>query len=277
MDNQNSGCGLILALMALGLVVAFWQVLLSGLLVVGVITLTIKLVAAHRYATLRSLVSAADQRFAGDVCRLDEHFAIVEQIRAEGSTAQPRIQILTARISKDGEDFTTTREQRSLMPPGDLNSLASNLAFSRLLQQNGIEMVNDLSVEAKAAKAAMTCIAELDWSRTAANKMNGLIRSAHGTLTKAQGNELLEPSIPQLNQALTAFRSEGQKLENYLDECSTMLRKLDDFLSVPAAIRPILSFDLDNLFDPSRFKELEASFKEVVTLNDVFRELSQDP
>jgi len=55
-----------------------------------------------------------------------------------------------------------------------------------------------------------------------------------------------------------------------------MVRKLQDFLSVPEAIRPILSFDLDQLYDPQRFSELEQSFSEVVLLNDAFRELSRD-
>ena len=55
-----------------------------------------------------------------------------------------------------------------------------------------------------------------------------------------------------------------------------MLRKLNDFLSVPASIRPILTFDLDQLFDPQRFSDLERSFSEVVLLNDAFRQLSED-
>jgi hypothetical protein len=53
-----------------------------------------------------------------------------------------------------------------------------------------------------------------------------------------------------------------------------MLAKLHDFLSVPEAIRPILQFDLDQLFDPQRLVDLEQSFAEVVQLNDAFRELS---
>ena len=55
-----------------------------------------------------------------------------------------------------------------------------------------------------------------------------------------------------------------------------MLRKLHDFLSVPEAIRPILNFDLDHLFDPARIKELEVSFEEVVQLNEAYRSLSRD-
>jgi hypothetical protein len=45
---------------------------------------------------------------------------------------------------------------------------------------------------------------------------------------------------------------------------------------VPDGIRPILNFDLDLLFDPQRFSELEQSFSEVVLLNDAFRQLSKN-
>ncbi len=53
-----------------------------------------------------------------------------------------------------------------------------------------------------------------------------------------------------------------------------MARKLVDFLSVPEAIRPILTFDLEQLVDPGRLTTLQQSFQEVVLLNDTFRELS---
>jgi hypothetical protein len=53
-----------------------------------------------------------------------------------------------------------------------------------------------------------------------------------------------------------------------------MLGKLHDYLSVPEAIRPILEFDLDQLFDPHRLADLEQSFTEVVQLNDAFRQLA---
>ncbi|MEB3265181.1 MAG: hypothetical protein VKN13_01040 [Cyanobacteriota bacterium] len=38
-----------------------------------------------------------------------------------------------------------------------------------------------------------------------------------------------------------------------------MLRKLNDFLSVPETIRPILNFDLNHVFDAGRFQQLEDS------------------
>jgi hypothetical protein len=75
---------------------------------------------------------------------------------------------------------------------------------------------------------------------------------------------------------LDAFNGEREKLQQANRNAAEMLRKLHDFLSVPAGIRPILNFDFDQLFNPQRFSDLEQSFSEVVLLNDAFRQLSED-
>jgi hypothetical protein len=75
---------------------------------------------------------------------------------------------------------------------------------------------------------------------------------------------------------LNAFNGEREKLQQANRNAGEMLRKLHDFLSVPAGIRPILNFDFDQLFDPQRFSALEQSFTDVVLLNEAFQELSRD-
>ena len=77
-------------------------------------------------------------------------------------------------------------------------------------------------------------------------------------------------------EALEAFEGEQRKCLQLRRESEAMLRKLNDFLNVPESLRPILSFDLDQLVDPSRLGDLQASFQEVVTLNDTYRDLSQE-
>ena len=79
-----------------------------------------------------------------------------------------------------------------------------------------------------------------------------------------------------MQQALTAFEAEENKLQQAHASAAEMLRKLNDFLSVPASIRPILNFDFDQLFNPQLFSALEEWFSEVVLLNDAFRQLSED-
>ena len=63
-----------------------------------------------------------------------------------------------------------------------------------------------------------------------------------------------------------SFEEERQRLSGYLSESRSMLRKLRDSLIVPATFRPILSVDLDQLFDRGRLQWLGQSFQEVVTL-----------
>lgn len=189
--------------------------------------------------------------------------------------AQPRI-ALTLELIDDGADAAELETiQRCLNPPAVLSGLRSNSGVARFLQANGITMVGDLAVEARATRAALECLREVAWTRAALDTLRQLHQAAAQTLAKAQGNELLEPSIPQLEEALSAFETEAAKLQVALAESRGMVRKLHDFLQVPEGIRPILSFDLDPVFDPARLKQLEQSFDEVVLLNDAFRELSR--
>ena len=168
------------------------------------------------------------------------------------------------------------RDVHRLTPPVDLRGIASNLGFADFLKGQGITMVNDLAVEAKATHAAINCLREADWARQSLQTMAEMITSTRDTLAKARGNELLEPAIPQLEEALGTFTREEDKLTSHLQDSLRMLGKLHDFLGVPEKLRPILTFDLDGLFDPARRSDLEASFQEVVSLNQAFGDLSGD-
>jgi hypothetical protein len=225
MAKQNAlGCAILLALIGLVLVLAYWQFLLTVLAVVAVVAivaLVANLVQAQRLARLKTVVESAHRRFAGDVCRWSDRYGLLEAIETTSSPAPTRIKVKL--LALGNEDGTLALNQASvpLVPPADLGTIASNL-------------------------------------------------------TMAKGNELLEPSIPQLQQALSTFEEEQERLSGYLKESLSMLRKLNDFLSVPETIRPILNFDLDHVFDPGRFQQLEDPFQEVVTLNAVFQDLSRD-
>ena len=275
MADQNSGssagCALILVLLAL----AFWPVVLAGLVVLGVLGLIVYAVAAQRFQQLRAITLAAQRRFAGDVCLVEGCYGEVRQIELQGQATQPRIVVWAALIVDGADGPQTDSRVWRLTPPADLGPLRSNAGVARFLEAHGLGMVGDLAVEAKATRAALECLREVDWTRQALETLQQLNRSAATTLAKAQGNELLEPSIPQLQEALAAFSREERKLQEALAESRAMLRKLHDFLGVPEGIRPILNFDLDQLFDPQRLQDLEQSFEEVVQLNDAFRELSR--
>lgn len=291
-SNDGCGCGLLLALFGLGLFLAYWPLFLAAaLLVISVLALAGLAGAwgnSRQRLRLQGVADAAQRRFAGDICRLGERHALLEAIVPEpfgapASTGPPRLtlqlQILEEQSPEGGDlqQLEVRQERRGLpIPPAEMGALASMSAFARFLERQGIVMVNDLAVEAKATRAALQCARERHWAQTSQQTLQQLITSTRSTLAKARGNELLEPSIPQLQQALRAFEEERSKLQQHAQQSDAMLRKLHDFLSVPDSIRPILNFDLDSLFDPSRLKDLEASFEEVVQLNEAYHALSRD-
>ena len=275
-SNASEGWGGLLLVGGLVVALIYWKIVLSLLLVVGIVAGLITLAQALRVARLRSIAGTAQRRFAGDVCRIDERFALVEAIDSEGNARQARLLLHIATIEPRDGALALVRHVQRLTPPADLRCIASNLSFADFLEGQGITMVNDLAVEAKATQAAITCLREAEWARQSLQTMAELIGSTRDTLAKAQGNELLEPAIPQLEEALAAFSREENKLAGHQQDAARMLGKLHDFLSVPEALRPILNFDLDGLFDPARRRDLEASFQEVVSLNQAFGELSRD-
>ncbi|MFY7696215.1 MAG: hypothetical protein ACOVQK_07685, partial [Cyanobium sp.] len=134
-----------------------------------------------------------------------------------------------------------------------------------------------LSVEAKAVRAAMEALRDRDRTQRALARLAELQTDVDATLALAPGNELLQPSVPQLEQARERFAAEESRLRQAQISTDTLLRKLHDFLQVPENIQPILNFDLDALLaeldDPTRFSELEALFSEVVELNAIYRQL----
>jgi hypothetical protein len=207
---------------------------------------------------------------------LQQRFGVIDAISVGGDLHAPRIEVLCRTVAPDDAAGPAGVITTSLSPPVELSRLRASSGIATWLQSAGITLLDDLSVEAKAVRAAMTCIKEQQWTTDALTKLAGLMAALVETLEKAEGNELLESAIPQLQQALFAFEAEEQKLQQAHHSAAEMLRKLTDFLSVPASIRPILSFDLDLLFDPQRFSALEQSFAEVVLLNDAFRQLSAD-
>ena len=85
-------------------------------------------------------------------------------------------------------------------------------------------------------RTAIACLKERHLNADALTKLAGLLSALLETLEKAEG---YESPIPQLQQALTAFEAEEYKLRQAHASAAEMLRKPNDFLSVPASIRPI--------------------------------------
>jgi hypothetical protein len=278
--QQNNGCGTgclgLLALVALGFVLAFWQIFLIAAVLVAAISAVVYAALLYNQQQLKLVVQQAGRRLQHEPCMLQQRFGVIDSISVAGDLYAPRIEVLCCTVMPDAADGSAGVITASLSQPWQLSRLGTASGVAAWLQSAGITLLDQLSVEAKAVRAAMVCIKEQQWTTSALTKLDGLITSLEDTLAKSEGNELLESAIPQFQQALTAFATEQQKLQQSHHSATEMLRKLTDFLNVPASIRPILTFDLDQLFDPQHFAELEQSFSEVVALNDAFRQLSAD-
>ena len=280
MAQQNNGCGIgcggLLALLALGFVLAYWHFCLIAAVLVAAIAAVVYAALLHNQQQLKLLMQQVEQRFRHDPCMVQQRFGAIDSLNVAGDLYTPRINVVCRTVDSDSNERHSSVISTSISPPVERSRLRAASGVTTWLQSAGITMLDDLSVEAKAVRAAMACLKERHWTADALTKLAGLTSALVETLEKAEGNELLESAIPQLQQALTAFEAEEYKLQQAHASAAEMLRKLNDFLSVPASIRPILTFDLDQLFDPQRFSDLEQSFSEVVLLNDAFRQLSED-
>jgi hypothetical protein len=272
--NSATGCGALLALVGLLVVIAYWRFFLLVAVAVGAVLLVASLVRQQTLRRLRLIAAAAHRRFAGNVFRFGDRYGVIEAIQVAVPPAPLALEVQSLELEEEDGVVRLSTTHRRLPPPADLSQLAGNSAIARFLAAAAITEVNDLSVEARATQAAIECLREISWTEGAIEKLTELLGSTRRTLAKARGNELLEPSIPQLQKALAAFDAEESKLRQARADARAMARKLVDFLSDPEAIRPILSFDLEQLVDPGRLAALEQSFQEVVLLNDTFRELS---
>jgi hypothetical protein len=275
-QNTGCGCGTLIGLAAVGFVLAYWQAFLVAALLILAIAAVVYAVLLQNQQQLLALVQAADRRVRHDPCRVRDCFGVIQSLTLAGDFQTPRIDVRCQTIQSGGGSLGSGEVCLSLSPPAERLQLHSSAGVTHWLRSGGVSKLDDLSVEAKAVKAAMECLRERDWTHQALDKLHELRSSVIDTLAKAKGNELLEAAIPQLQQALAAFNDERDKLQEANRNAAEMLRKLHDFLSVPDGMRPILTFDFDQLFDPQRFSALEQSFADVVLLNDAFRELSKD-
>lgn len=276
LTGSGAGCGCLLSLIALGFLLAYWPLFLVLALLFLVIVGVTSAVMEQNKRQLQVLVELANQRVRNDPCQVQKCFGMIHSISLAGDLATPRLDIRCC-ILVDNEGQLEGEDRRiSLSPPAERQQLRIGSGIRRWLAAGGITLLEDLSVEAKATRAAMECIREREWTKDALTKLEELHSSVIETLAKAKGNELLESAIPQLQQALRVFKAEHTKLLEATNSTDEMLHKLHDFLSVPEGIRSILNFDLDQLYDPARFAELEQSFSEVVVLNETFRQLSRD-
>lgn len=259
-----------------GLIVSYWHFFLVFALVVAAVSGVAYAFALSNRLQAKELADLLDKRLSQSPCNARGRIGVINSVCLAGDLRYPRIDIACTTLDRVDGAVVDSIFCISLGPISSRSLQASSNALEAWLSGGGIFLLGDLSVEAKAVRASMDCLQELEWIAGALAKLENLSRSVTQTLSKSAGNELLESSIPQLEQALASFDSEGQRLHEARQNAFDLLGKLYDFVSVPEGIRSILNFDLDQVFEGRRLEALEQSFSEVVALNNAFRDLSRD-
>jgi hypothetical protein len=282
--GQPGGRNGLLLVLGLGFAGIFWQtsliLALVGLALAGV-GLIVWLLATplrrQQRQALQSLVAAADERYRQDPCRFQGGFGTIQALQLNDAAQPPRIEVLCRTLADTSDGLVPTDHRIPLTPGNAFDPPRTPRQVGTLMAQQGVTLLADLSVEAKAVRAAMEALRERDLTQRALARLAELQADVDATLALAPGNELLQPSVPQLQQARERFATEEIRLREAHTSSDTILRKLHDFLQVPADIQPILNFDLDALVaeldDPTRYADLEELFSEVVELNAIYRQL----
>lgn len=276
MDKPEEGKGClitVLVLFGLGLIVRFWAVFI----VVGLIALAFWCLRAYgeQASLLQAEIWAIRQRRA--ICRYGERHGRISDFSFNTARGQREL-VLSLKLFEDDElEARIVNESLALQIQTSLTQSEAQIgaAFRRLLKENNLELVNDVSVEAQAVRAAEEWFAELQWSREALERLRQMAADVESTLELAPGNALLEPAIPQLEDNQQRISKEWTQIREAMQESRYYSKQLVEFLSVPESVRRMLNFDPQSFRSTHRLQELRQGFEDLVLLNDTFRELSK--
>jgi hypothetical protein len=276
-QDSAQGC-LVLVALLVGLVLALAQPwLLLPLLLLALVGGSLLLHWGTGYRQrLEQLVQRMGKELANSPCGYGNRLGMIEGAMVLGPPLSPQVVIRLVLFDAESQWRQMPLEVVVLPPPRGLSRFTSSRAWEPYLQGAGILLLPELSVEAKATSAAVDCMRQARWSERALERLDALLQPLLQTIENAHGNELLEPSLPQLQRAQAAFKEEERKLQEALAGSLAMLENLREFLTVPEAIRPILNFDLDDLLDPQQFNDVRCSYEEVVVLQESYRQLLEE-
>ena len=261
------------ALVALPILIALWPLFLIG----GLLALGVWGVIAYRDLMVVHDATAWADPLLGRICRLGHHHGLIKQLQVRGEWGKRQL-VLDLKLL-EGDDTDARLFDRDIhLPlsqhPGSMANVGLAASLRRRMREQDFELINHLAVEAQAMQSAIGWIEELNWSRQALTTLGQMEMDVQETLDLAPGNALLEPAIPQLQEAQRRIHAERSQIEEGLDEALDRSQQLAEFLTVPASVRRILNFDPTSFDNRTRLKDLRRSFNDLVLLNDTFRKLS---
>ena len=174
LTGSGAGCGCLLSLIALGFLLAYWPLFLVLALLFLVIVGVTSAVMEQNKRQLQVLVEFANQRVRNDACQVQTFFGVIHSISLAGDLAAPRLDIRCWMLVDNAGQLEGEDRRISLSPPAERQQLRTGSGIRRWLAAGGITLLEDLSVEAKATKAAMECLRERAWTQDALSKMGEL-------------------------------------------------------------------------------------------------------
>ena len=261
------------ALVALPILIALWPLFLIG----GLLALGVWGVIAYLDLMVVQDATAWADPLLGRICRLGHHHGLIKQLQVRGEWGKRQL-VLDLKLL-EGDDTDARLFDRDIhLPlsqhPGSMANVGLAASLRRRMREQDFELINHLAVEAQAMQSAIGWIEELNWSRQALTTLGQMEMDVQETLDLAPGNALLEPAIPQLQEAQRRIHAERSQIEEGLDEALDRSQQLAEFLTVPASVRRMLNFDPTSFDNRTRLKDLRRTFNDLVLLNDTFRELS---
>jgi hypothetical protein len=249
--------------------------LLLPLLLIGAV-LAVPLICLRAYGALmlQQDVAVWSSSNKGRVCRFGNQHGFVEELSLKEGAGQQQLTLKLQMLERRGQSVQLVSTDVAL-PQLQRNGRGLAAALRKPLQMMDVEVINELAVESKAMDTARAWLQQLDWCHQALDAVSQMRADLAQTLQIAPGNELLEPSLPELERAKQRFDREWRELGAGLAEAEDVLDQLLDFLSVPTTVRSVINVDQHPFETPRRLQALRQSFEDVVVLNNTFRDLSR--
>lgn len=148
-----------------------------------------------------------------------------------------------------------------------------NQSIRKLFKNNSIEFLYGVSVELSAIESALKCQEQLTWCIETMNALVKMSDQIDRGLSLAEGNPLLEPSIPAMTNAKAKITNESITINNAREFSLDTLKDLIDYLSVPAELRQLSEItELESLIS-LRHDDLQASYNELIEFNSEYIKL----
>ena len=121
MAQQNNGCangcGTLLGLLALGFVLAYWQVfLIEGLLILAIVAVVYALLQQN-HRQLQAFVDDADRRVHQAPCQVKGSFGVIQSLKLAGDLQTLRVEVRCCTVTANGKTLGTEEVCISLSPP----------------------------------------------------------------------------------------------------------------------------------------------------------------